>query len=53
MTDCERLLSGDCSAEYATFQACAEGEAISCPEGFVTVAACASEQRDFIDCINP
>lgn len=51
MADCARLSSGGCSAEYAAFQTCAEGEAISCPEGFPTVAACASEQSDFIGCI--
>jgi len=53
VADCEALESGDCGAEYAALQACAEGEAISCSaQGIPVVAACSAEQTVFIDCLN-
>jgi len=52
VSDCEGLAASDCGEEYAAFQACAEGESISCQNGIPVVAACSSEQNDFIACIN-
>lgn len=52
VTDCEGLGEGECGEQYATFQACAEGETVSCQAGIPVVEACSSEQTDFIACIN-
>jgi hypothetical protein len=50
-TDCEALAAGSCGTEYRAFQACAEGEAISCSSsGLPSVEACADEQEGFVDC---
>ena len=50
---CNDLASGKCGGEYATFQACAEGKAISCSaDGQPIVAACSDEQAAFVVCIN-
>lgn len=52
VTDCENLGIGECGEEYAEFQACADGETITCQAGIPVVEACSSEQTDFIACIN-
>jgi hypothetical protein len=51
---CKGLGSGNCGAEYGVFQDCAEGKAVTCDDesGIPIVEACASEQDDFIACIN-
>jgi hypothetical protein len=50
---CNALSAGSCGGEYATFQTCAEGEAISCSaQGQPIVAACSDEQAAFVACIN-
>lgn len=49
---CERLRAESCGSEYSRFQRCAEGESIGCADGIPVVAACASEQADFIACVN-
>ena len=50
---CAALAAGTCGGEYATFQACAEGQAITCsPQGQPIVAACSDEQAAFVVCIN-
>jgi len=52
VSDCEGLAASDCGEEYAAFQACAEGESISCQNGIPVVETCSSEQTEFIACIN-
>jgi hypothetical protein len=53
VADCERLSNGACSTEYAALQACAEGEEITCgSSGIPVIAACSTEQDEFIACIN-
>lgn len=54
VSDCERLSAGDCADVYAAFQACSEGEEITCDPnvGFPTVEACSDEQGAFIACIS-
>jgi len=50
---CHSLETGPCGSEYATFQACAQGKALSCSaQGLPTVAACADEQTTFVACLN-
>lgn len=53
---CHALEAGKCGAEYATFQSCAEGEAVTCGtgalDGIPVVSACSDEQTAFIACIN-
>src|SRR6185436_4208574 len=50
---CNALSAGTCGGEYATFQSCAEGEAITCSaQGLPIVAACSDEQAAFVACIN-
>lgn len=53
---CHALEVGKCGAEYATFQSCAEGKAVTCGtgalDGMPVVSACSDEQTAFIACIN-
>ncbi|HXK16952.1 MAG TPA: hypothetical protein VNG33_04090 [Polyangiaceae bacterium] len=50
---CHSLETGTCGAEYATFQSCAEGKALSCnAQGIPIVAACSDEQTAFVTCLN-
>jgi hypothetical protein len=51
---CESLSVGSCSQEYEAFRDCSVGEDVSCDGtiGIPIVAACASEQAAFIECIN-
>ena len=52
VSDCEGLEVGDCGAEYAALQACAEGESVTCDaSGFPVVEACSNEQDAFIACL--
>ena len=52
-SDCQGLSSGSCADEYGTFQACADGEPVTCGStGIPVVAACADEQAAFIACLN-
>jgi hypothetical protein len=46
------LEAGSCGGEYATFQACAEGNPITCTaQGQPMVEACSDEQAAFIACL--
>ncbi|MBN2194464.1 MAG: hypothetical protein JW751_16725 [Polyangiaceae bacterium] len=52
VSDCHALQDGDCGAEYDAFQACAEGETITCSSlGIPMVEACMTEQLAFIACL--
>ena len=52
-SDCRDLEAGKCGAEYATFQTCAKGKAITCSaQGLPSVAACSDEQTAFVACLN-
>jgi hypothetical protein len=52
-SSCHELETGKCGGEYATFQSCAEGKAITCgAQGMPVVAACSDEQAAFIACLN-
>jgi hypothetical protein len=52
VSTCETLSSGPCKTEYAAFQTCAEGKAITCgSNGIPVVEECAAEQTAFIDCL--
>ncbi len=51
-SDCHDLEAGKCGAEYATFQTCAKGKAISCnAQGLPSVADCSDEQTAFVACL--
>jgi hypothetical protein len=50
---CHALEAGACGAEYAAFQDCAEGKAVTCgPSGIPVVEECSDAQTAFIACIN-
>jgi hypothetical protein len=52
VSDCHMLEAGSCGGEYATFQACAEGNPITCTaQGQPVVEACSDEQAAFIACL--
>lgn len=53
VSQCRALGAGACKTEYAAFQACAEGEPITCgSNGIPVVEACSAEQAAFIACLN-
>jgi hypothetical protein len=53
VSTCEMLSTGTCRVEYAAFQACADGKAITCgSNGIPVVEECAAEQSAFIDCLS-
>jgi hypothetical protein len=52
VSQCRALSSGACKAEYAEFQACAEGKTITCgSNGIPVVEECSAEQAAFIACL--
>ncbi len=51
VSTCKTFSTGTCKAEYAAFQACAEGKAITCSSvGIPVVEECTAEQNAFIAC---
>jgi hypothetical protein len=51
---CHSLESGKCGGEYATFQGCAGGKALTCSaQGLPIVEACSDQQAAFVACLNP
>ena len=52
VSDCHMLEDGSCGDAYATFQACAKGEAVTCSaQGLPSVEACSDEQAAFVACL--
>jgi hypothetical protein len=50
---CNALSAGSCGGEYATFQTCAKGKAITCSaQGQPMVEECSDQQAAFVACIN-
>jgi len=53
VSSCHALEAGSCGGQYATFQACAEGNPITCSaQGQPIVAACSDEQAAFVACLS-
>jgi hypothetical protein len=52
VSQCEALGAGSCATAYTAFQACAEGQPITCgTNGIPVVEECATEQNAFIACL--
>jgi hypothetical protein len=53
VSQCRALSTGACKTDYAAFQTCAKGKAITCgSNGIPTVEECSTEQAAFIACLS-